>query len=269
MKTRKIECCNAWYETATTDEYNVAEKYDIDVTVVVDDTSTRLHITPLETLKMLMDYFTFFKLPVFLHSGLSTSDSTECANNFYNWNKRNIENLARIILAYKSKYNPIENYNSNTTATDAVDVTEPYTRTKEIEGKVKTNHEIESESTSGKPTATTGEFDDYETENYETTYDDTATPKLKTKSKQNPMGSYGKTAGTAANNYTEWDGYKETETETGGKTHTENRHGNIGVTTNQSMIESEINLRKHDIVKEYLQQYVNGELYMGGDLCEC
>ena len=145
---------------------------------------------------------------------------------------------------------------------------EPYTKTKEIEGKVKTNHQIESESSSGKPTATTGEFADYETENYETTYDDT-TPKLKTKSKQNPMGSYGRTTGTATNNYTEWDGYKETETETGGKTHTENRHGNIGVTTTQHMIEREIELRKHDIVKEYLQQYVNGELYMGGDLNEC
>ena len=269
---RKIICADAWWETSTTDASEVAAKYDVDVTVTVDGSSVRFHLTPLETLKMLLDFWTFCKLVVYKHAGLTTTDSSECANNFYNWNKRNEANLKRICLAYASNYNPIENYNGIITITDIVDEDDPYTKTKTISGKVKTGQEVEQISRAGTPVAGDDtSFTDAEGKTYQTTYDSTTDPsgaKLRDRTTSTPTGAYGKTTADATKNYSEWDQYTETETEVGGRTHTEEKHGNLGVTTSQSMVEDELKLRRHDILREYLQMYVDENLFMGDDDCD-
>ena len=269
---RKIICADAWWETSTVDASEVASKYDVDVTVTVDGSSVRFHLTPLETLKMLLDFWTFCKLVVYKHSGLSPTDSSVCADNFYSWNARNVENLKRICLAYASKYNPIENYNGIITITDEVEEEDPYTKTKTISGKVKTGQEVEQISRAGTPVAGDDtSFTDAEGKTYQTTYDSTTDPtgaKLRDRTTSTPTGAYGKTTADATKNYTEWDQYTETETEVGGRTHTEEKHGNLGVTTSQSMVEDELKLRRHDILREYLQMYVDENLFMGDDDCD-
>ena len=259
-----IECAPIWYETATTDQYENAAKYEIRVSVVVDGVTQVLQLTPIETLKALCDRFTYYKFPEYI--GFSqTPDSTALAQNFYNWNTRNLKNLERIVLGYLSKYNPIENYNGTMEIVDESESENPFSKTKTISGKVKNSQEIEQFSRSGGVTNDEKTFTDSETEQYETSMDETNTPELKTRNKQNAVGGYGKTSVNPANNYTQWDEYTETETETGGKTHTETRHGNLGVTTSQSMVTDELELRKHDIIMEYLYRYVFENLFMAGD----
>lgn len=263
-----IECAPAWYETATTDENEVASKYEIRVTVTIDGISTVFSFTPLQVLRVLCDHFTFYK---FHHTSFTTSteienDTIALSNNFYNWKERNYANLERIVLAYLSKYNPIENYNGTMTIIDESEEDNPFTRTKTISGKVENSLETENISKSGATiSGDNTSFADAETKTYNTAYNATTDPtdaKLKEMTTQNPIGAYGKTTQDPTKNYTTWDNYAETETESGGKTHTEERHGNLGVTTSQSMVEDELNLRKHDILVDFLYQYVKDNLFM-------
>lgn len=269
LKTKIIECSPVWFETATTDTYNNAEKYEIRVSVVIDGETQVLQSIPLNTLRILCDKFTFYKFPFYSGFG-ETPDSSILANNFYEWNTRNIKNLERIVLAYLSKYNPIENYNGEMTVIDESETENPYTRTRTISGKVKTSQEVETITKSGTPTQNPDTFTDSEVKTYDTTFNNTTDPtgaKLKNRTTQTSMGGYGKTQVNPENNYQTWDNYAETETETGGKTHTETKHGNLGVTTSQSMVSDELKLRTHDIIVEYLYKYVCDNLYMGGE-CE-
>ena len=263
--TVKIDCAESWWSAATDDPHEVAAKYDVDVTVTVDCTSQRMHSTPLETLRMLLDFWHGTQLPVY-HKRLAASNAdTMCAMSFYDWYSRTQDNLKRIMLAYMTNYNPLENYNGEMTIIDTSDPVDPYSKTKTISGKVKHGSDLKSYGQSGKSTGTadTSTFGDFETEHYATTYDDTTTPKLQGKDTTASTGSYAHSVGSAADNFTEWDQYTETETETGTKDHTETRHGNLGVTTSQSMVSDELRLRKHDILREYLQQYVDDCLIWG------
>lgn len=267
--TVKIECAESWWSAATDDPHNIAGKYDIDVSVTVDGVTQRLHSTPLETLRILLDYWHGTELPVY-HKRLSASNAdTLLAMDFYDWFNRTKTNLARIMLAYMTNYNPLENYNGEMNIVDTYDDVDPYSKTKTISGKIKTGTDVKSYGQAGSSTGTADSttFGDFDNQHFSTTYDDTSTPKLQTQDTTKSTGTYAHSVGNAADNYTQWDEYTETETEHGTRDHTETRHGNLGVTTSQSMVNDELNLRKHDILVDYLQQYVNQRL-IWGDSCD-
>lgn len=265
---RRIKCAPAWFETATSDVYNVAGRYEIDVTVTVNGGSYRLHAVPTDVLRILCDHYTYYTLAVY--AGYQGTDQAECANNFYHWYGRTKRNLERILVAYLSDYNPLDNYNGEMTIIDSSDPDNPYGRVKTITGAVQTGADVEQVSASGKPGSDGKTMSAYDTRHYSTTYDDTSSDKLQSRDNTDPAGTYTHSTADSTKNFTTWDDYTETETETGDKTHTEIRHGNLGVTTSQSMVNDELDLRRHDILVEYLRQYVHDCLYMtGGDCDEC
>lgn len=263
VQTKTIECAPVWWEISTSDVGNVAGKFEIRVSVEIDGSTYVFQSTPTETLRILLDFFTFYKWTGFCRENVP--DYFTISNSFETWKTRNYVNLEKIVLAYRSNYNPIENYNGTMEIIDESETETPYTRTKTISGKIKQSQDIEQKTKSGGATNSDTVFSDSEMKSYDTTFNETTDPggaKLKERNVQNPLGSYGHTTVNPENNYTTWDNYSETETETGGKKHTENRHGNLGVTTSQSMVEDELKLRKHDILKEFLYQYVADCLYM-------
>ena len=66
-------------------------------------------------------------------------------------------------------------------------------------------------------------------------------------------------------NYTEWDNYKESNEKTGSKSNQLTKHGNLGVTTNQKMINEELELRKHDLFENWLKEFANKHLILSYD----
>lgn len=264
QRLTEIDCSEFWWLSAHSDPHNTAGKYDIDVSVLVDGVTYRMHSTPLETLTMLLDNWGSYALPVDVRrlTGGTPPDSV-LASHFSDYLSRTQENLKRMILAYRSAYNPLENYNGEMTIVDTTDPANPYSKTKTISGQVQHNTDVASYGKSGAAIGQTADetaFNDFESKQYETTYDNTADPagaKLRGRDTSSKTGSYVHSTGDAASNYTTWDNYQETETETGTRDHTETRHGNLGLTTSQDMVRYELELRKHDILRDYLQAYIN------------
>lgn len=155
--------------------------------------------------------------------------STYKRNNIYNW--------TRMLRAYHLEYNPINNY----------DMTETET----------TKHE----GNNVKETTTTT-----------TTTTDTTTPNrtdVYVTSDENPSGRLSNytsfSGGTSQNN----DGTL-TENETIADISRElTRSGNIGVTTSQQMLQSEIELRRLDFVDYVLTGFLDKNTFFGGDLYGC
>lgn len=161
-------------------------------------------------------------------------------------------NLPRILTAFMSEYNPLENYNG-------VEHTEGSGSSRNhTAGKVKTNTEV-----------TNSNEEAGVTEHYETTYDNLDDSQLRYKDTVTAPKT--KTNGEAENNYTDY-GEIEADTKTGiikvddkhlinatdaTNDQTVTRHGNLGVTTSQQMIEAEMALRKFNIVKYIVDRFAN------------
>lgn len=163
-------------------------------------------------------------------------------------------NLPRILTAFMSEYNPLENYNG-------VEVTNGEGSSRNhTAGKVKTKTDVSNSNTV-----------DGETNHYETTYDNLSNAQLRYK--DTTKAPTVKTSGDPDNNYTD---YGTITADDKGKinvdsTHlinatdasnkqTVTRHGNLGVTTSQQMIEAEMALRKFNIVKYIVDRFA--DLYL-------
>jgi len=160
-------------------------------------------------------------------------------------------NLPRILTAFMSEYNPLENYNGVET-TEGVGSSRNHTA-----GKVKTKTDISNSNE-----------EDGETKHYETTYDNLSDSQLRYKDTVSAPKT--KTSGEADSNYTD---YGEIEADAKGviklddnhlinatdatNSQTVTRHGNLGVTTSQQMIEAEMALRKFNIVKYIVDRFAN------------
>lgn len=135
--------------------------------------------------------------------------------NITHWFSRKYSNLSRMVSALNSEYNPIENYDRKEDWTDTPNVS--YTKS-----GGHSNH-IESNASSN-------------IENKVSAFNsDVLVPDTTGDSGQN---------GKSTETFTYDD---ESQKETGTRTHTGRLHGNIGVTTNQQMIRSELDLRIYDI----------------------
>ena len=169
-------------------------------------------------------------------------------------------NLTKVLTAYESEYNPIENYNGVENSTESFN---NYKDEKEISGKVKTNVNVENKNM-------TGEYiSDNTLQGYATAIHSESSfesDDVKVVNKDESKGTVvNNTQANSGDNYTEWENYKESNQKTGTKSNTLTKHGNLGVTTNQKMINEELELRKHDIFENWLKEFANKHLILSYD----
>lgn len=142
--------------------------------------------------------------------------------------------FTKSVNALLSEYNPIENYNS--TETESVEIT----------GQTSTTSENSTTATGETTTNTTGETTEtlspYDSENFNNN------------SKNNSSGATTENSSSADNSSNTMSG-----TSSQSNNRTLKRSGNIGVTTSQQMIQSEIELRKNDLINDFfniVQNYI-------------
>lgn len=142
--------------------------------------------------------------------------------------------FTKSVDAFLTEYNPIENYNS--TETESI----------EISGENSTTSEISSTSSGENTTNTTGETTEtlspYDSENFNNN------------SKNNSSGVTTENSSSSDNSSNTMSG-----TTSQSNNRTLKRSGNIGVTTSQQMIQSEIELRKNDLINDFfniVQNYI-------------
>lgn len=150
--------------------------------------------------------------------------------------KRNIENwflirkpeFERIISALSAEYNPIENYDRSENWTDTPNVTHTRSGGHSIEDTDKDRKSV---------TETNGNNTESVTTDNSSTWADI---------NKNEGGNNSTTtlSGSTDSVFTY---NNEAETETGERSHEGRIHGNIGVTTNQQMIQAEIALREYNL----------------------
>lgn len=155
--------------------------------------------------------------------------------------------------AWTMEYEPLENYNKNETTTHIKNVgNEKTSNTGDITSNGTTENDNENSPT---------------TKHYTTTYDNAT---------ENRLESYDISTGKTSTDSTTT---QNTSTETEYKTTTLNdmtaheveintnkTFGNIGVTTSQQMLQSEIDLRKQHLIQMYLDTFCRQYMfYVGGD----
>lgn len=151
------------------------------------------------------------------------------------WSKKWQDSIERVFLALKKDYNPIENYDRQETWTDSPN----------LERNTTTGGSDINTLTAGRGSTTANTGSDvmeqkvsaFDSSDYQPSEQDTTTYGNSTKVE---------TSGQDVNNISY--GRTEKNTETGTTTHTGQIHGNVGVTTSQQMIESELQLRKQSFI---------------------
>ena len=161
--------------------------------------------------------------------------SEDFKHSFYLYNEYMTPNLNKAMSALTAEYNPLNNYEGKT------EIIQEY-------GEQTQNFIKGQESITNTNNAVTDN-----TEDYVTSYDnDTFSPTGKNKNE------YGERISTIKNG-------KRTDTNTvDSYTNkiTENKSGNIGVTTSQQMINAEIELRLKNIYDMYIDNFVKNVCYM-------
>lgn len=135
--------------------------------------------------------------------------------NITNWFTRNLYNFEQLFSALYADYNPIENYDRKEDWTDTPDVS--YTKSGGHENTIENQSDITQENT----------VSAFNSASYEPNTKNTSEDK-------------GHSTETLVYN-------EEATKETGTRKHDGRIHGNIGVTTNQNMIQEEIQLRQFDL----------------------
>lgn len=147
--------------------------------------------------------------------------------NIENWFSRRQYDFSLMFQAWHSEYNPIENYNRYEDYTDTPNVSYTKTGGHKDERNLKDVQELENQITS-----------DNQVSAFNT---NTFSPDTQSTNDQKGNNTSTQT-GTVSTTY-----QNETTTESGTRNHISHMHGNIGVTTNQQMLEAEIALRQYDI----------------------
>lgn len=201
-------------------------------TVIIDDLTFRKHI------QMHYSYYYMTK----------TLDAC-----FTDYIATTVDDFRKMYKAWNLNYEPLENYNRNETTTHIKNIgNEETTNT----GDITANSATENDN-SNSPT----------TKHYTTTYDNAA---------ENRLESYDVSTGKTSTDSTTT---QNTSTETEYKTttlqdltaheveiNTNTTFGNIGVTTSQLMLQSEIDLRKQHLIQMYLDRFCKQYMfYVGGD----
>lgn len=221
------------------------ENPQIDISVF-ESASDSIHTLQIfsadETRNELLQKYGFMIYPYY--SNTETDTIQQAVENFVkSWERffeKNRVNFSRMYAALIAEYSPINNYDMTETETNTE------TRGEVLKTFTPTSENIVSEST------TTRENVD----SLVTTFDD-ATPRLDNRV-QNPQTTISTTTNTIGNTETT----TQNAPDSGERTLT--RSGNIGVTTSQQMIESEINLRRFNFVDYVLSEFVKQHCFFVG-----
>lgn len=171
----------------------------------------------------------------FFCSSYTLDDENPLAKKFKTYNNQMAANLKKSLDAFFSEYNPIENYDNNEESTTT-------TGAKEENFKKGTNTDT---TEVGQGTITTkSDVTSFESNTFadadKVTTDESARTTTTTMGERSDI---------------------RTEKEHVDK-FTKRIHGNIGVTTSQQMIVSEIELRKRNIIFEYLTEFANMHFFI-------
>lgn len=138
------------------------------------------------------------------------------------------DNFTRKVNALTIDYKPLENYDSTETEETTNNLTQNTNTTANATTKTNNSSSSSEENVS--------KVSPYDSENFNNNTSDSGT-----------LSATGETTTTDENSN------DLTNTENGKTSRTMTRHGNIGVTTSQQMLESELNLRKFNIIDDYLK----------------
>lgn len=159
--------------------------------------------------------------------------------------------------ALHAEYNPIENYDRHDDFTEVID------STTNRESNVKTTQEGES-TTEDNTTTTPGKV----TEEQVSAFDSSSYQPSRKTAESGTESSEGTSHGTNSST-TNGEGTEQSELDQT-KTNSGRSHGNIGVTTNQQMIESELQLRRFNLYKTIALEFEDEfTIPIYGRRCDC
>lgn len=171
---------------------------------------------------------------------------------FLSFNSMQAADLAKALTAWNSEYNPISNYDKHETNIEIY------------------NHGDETRTTHSDPdhnTVTTAATNDNKTENFVTTFDETTPRKESEVTNSGGMITTNDNTVIDEKTHTSTTLIHNNETIYGDeiKKHENITQGNIGVTTSQQMILSEVDMRLNPVIKQYLDRFVYTYcIYIGG-----
>lgn len=167
-----------------------------------------------------------------------------------------VADYSKASAAWVSNYNPLDNYNGEETHIIL-----------DSHGTKTNTRATDSEHNTVKNEILTGS----KTDNYATTYDDT-TPRLESRSES--QGGSQSVDDLTINNTETFDnttlsinGISYSAHDVHGETIT--KKGNLGITTSQQMIQSEIDLRFYPIQKQYIDRFVYENAYFASGAWGC
>lgn len=206
-----------------------------------------------ESLTVIIDDLTFRKYIEMHYSYYYMSKTLDAC--FTDYIATTVDDFRKMYKAWNEEYAPLENYNRNETTTHIKNIGNEETLNT---GDITLNGTTENDN-SNSPT----------TKHYTTTYDNAA---------ENRLESYDVSTGKTSTDSTTT---QNTSTETEYKTttlqdltaheveiNTNKTYGNIGVTTSQQMLQSEIDLRKQHLIRQYIDRFCKDYMfYVGGDYC--
>lgn len=170
----------------------------------------------------------FFGSFFFFCSSFTLNAKNPLVKKFDSYNKLMASNLKSQLDVMKEVYNPIENYDSNEESTTTVGVKEENfkkgtnTDTTEVgQGQITTKSDVTSYESN-----TFADADKVTTDESARTTTTTMGERTDTRTEKEHIDTFKKRI-----------------------------HGNIGVTTSQQMIESELELRKRNVITEYLTEF--------------
>lgn len=200
---------------------------------------------------------------------------------FGSWRSRNTDNLARITTAYKSVYNPVNNYNSREQRTHLgnagyIDSTTTHSVPQYTDSTTDSNTRTGSENRDDTASVTTFDSTDLgvtDSNTGSTTYNgvtDSGSGSI-THGEHTDTDTTTMTHHNALNGSADYSGGSDLfgNSVTGGDEYSNEiftRAGNIGVTKSQEMIADELALRTHDIIIEWLAGFINEYCILSPDM---
>ena len=216
------------------ERYNVSESLsNITDFSELDCKSIDTVLIPGKTVAEIFDEFwgSFY----FFCSSYTLDDENPLVKKFKTYNNQMAANLKKALDAFFSEYNPIENYDNNEESTTTTGAKEENfkkgtnTDTTEVgQGQITTKSDVTSYESN-----TFADADKVTTDESARTTTTTMGERSDVRSEKEHIDSFKKRI-----------------------------HGNIGVTTSQQMIESELDLRKRNIIFEYLTEFANMHFFI-------
>ena len=186
---------------------------------------------------------------------------------FETFKTRNQNNLNRQYQALIAEYNPIENYSMTESGTDTKTGTDTETKSGSrdlTQNGTRTLANNDGQTTTGNLTDSASETETHNIFGFDSA---NAVPADSSIRANSTTTTFSNTQTETFTNYGTTETFTDYENETEYNTETAHemtRAGNIGVTTSQQMIQSELEIRVHDIACEFLKKFADEYLHYIG-----